>query len=217
MRSVVVYTAITQGYDCLRPIEHAAAVAYCEVAADGARGWTRRELMTALPVECRGLDPNRRAKWFKLHPHCLFPDHDVSIWIDGSVALRAPLERWVPELRAPWAVFPHHARRCILEEAAACGAAAKDDPVRMFRQVARYFAEGYPRHHGLAENTIIVRRHADPTVIQVARRWWREIVDQSPRDQLSFDYCCWKEGFRYQRLPGTVWENPLFEVAPHRS
>lgn len=215
MTSVVIYTAVTAGYDRLGAIEHNAAVAYCERTGDVASGWSPRGLMAALPESYRGLDANRRAKWFKLHPHRLFPDHELSIWIDGSVSVRAPIDEWIAQLDTPWAVFPHRGRSCILEEAAACGALCKDEPVRMFRQIARYFVEGYPRHHGLSENTVIVRRHADAAVIALAERWWREILHGSSRDQLSFDYCCWKEGFRYQRLPGSVYDNPIFAVARH--
>ena len=174
-------------------------------------------LSQALPQEYQALDPNRRAKWFKLHPHKLFPDFKYSIWIDGNVTVVGNVNKLITENIIKggnlWAVFPHRSRTCIFEEAAVCARLNKDDPQLMFRQVAHYLVnKKYPRNNGLTENTIIIRAHNNQDVIELNELWWQEILTWSKRDQLSFNYCCWQLGFNYGKLKGSIYKNQYFKI-----
>ncbi|MCA9777176.1 MAG: DUF616 domain-containing protein [Candidatus Eremiobacteraeota bacterium] len=215
----VVYTAVSGRYDELAEVPEELVSAGVRLVAFLDQGvhsaFEIRELDSVLPESVRGLDSNRRAKWCKLHPHELFPDHEVSLWVDGNIGLQSSL----PELfsvTGAWCCFPHPHRSCIFEEAAACASAQKDDPTLMFRQVTQYLKEGYPRQHGLTENTVLLRRHNDPAVVELSQSWWQEVLNWSYRDQLSFNYCCWKSDFSYQLLPGTVRNNPYFQMRRHK-
>lgn len=218
--SIVIYTAITGNYDQLRNNNLPNSVnfvAYLE-NYDSNQANNVLDLSQILPSEYKKLDANRRAKWFKLHPHKLFPDFTYSIWIDGNVNVTGNVNELITENMIQtgnlWAVFPHKSRTCIFEEAAACARLKKDDPKLMLRQVAHYLKEkGYPRHNGLTENTIIVRKHNHQNVIQLNQRWWQEILKWSKRDQLSFNYCCWQLGFNYGKLEGTIYDNQYFKIS----
>lgn len=214
--NTVVYTAITSGYDILKvpPIE----------AADGSRFvaflqerqpsqlWEIRQAHTGFS------DPCRNAKIHKILPHLFFPEAQYSLWIDGSVRIKihSPLavlaESFLRE--HDLAVFRHRIRRCIYQEARACIRWRKDTAKTIREQVTQYWREGFPPNFGLAECTVLLRRHSDK-MKEFNEHWWNEIQNHSRRDQLSFNYVAWKLKFRYQHLPGTIAKNPFFRTERH--
>jgi Protein of unknown function (DUF616) len=218
--SIVIYTAITGNYDQLRNGDRQDELPFVAYLENSELKTTDHilDLAQVLPPEYQDLDANRRAKWFKLHPHKLFPDFTYSIWIDGNVKVVGNINQLISENMINtgnlWAVFPHKLRNCIFEEVAACVRLKKDDPQLMFSQITHYFSnKGYPRYNGLAENTIIVRKHNHENVIKLNEMWWQEILTWSKRDQLSFNYCCWQLGFNYGKLDGTIYDNKYFVIS----
>ncbi|HXJ83454.1 MAG TPA: glycosyltransferase domain-containing protein, partial [Candidatus Methylomirabilis sp.] len=163
-------------------------------------------------------DPTRNAKIHKILPHRYFPQARYSLWIDGSVTIRFPysVQRLIELYLADCdlAVFKHRTRTCLYQEADICLRWGLDDPAVVWRQVARYTQEGYPPNAGLAECTVVLRRHTR-TVEEFNEAWWEEIATGSRRDQLSFPYAAAKAGLTYGTFPGTVVENPLFHLARH--
>jgi UDP:flavonoid glycosyltransferase YjiC (YdhE family) len=216
---LVVYTAIAGAYDPLRA-RHAAtdpAVRFLafvdEPARHGWRGWDLR----ALPAD--GLDPIRRCRRAKLLAHALLPPHRYSLWIDGSIELTCPfgVERLVAlYLRGvDLCILRHRTRTCIYDEGAVCAARGLDDPARITAQLERYRAAGFPAHAGLAESTVILRRH-NAAVARFERAWWDELVRGSRRDQLSFPVVARATGLRYATFPLTLDERGLFRRHAHR-
>lgn len=158
---------------------------------------------------------NRRrdARWHKVLSHRVFPEAEITLWLDGFLSLRCdPVElasRYLAETDV--CVFRHAERTCLYRELGACIRLGKDDISTMCRQVERYRREGYPYNRGLAETTAVLRRHT-ASVVRLNESWWEEISRGSLRDQLSFDYVCWKLGVRYATFPQTRYENPCFRL-----
>src|SRR5262245_26277455 len=80
-KAVVVYTVVTGGYDPLRVPGSVTPgydyVAFLDQGTPGVSGpWQRR------PVTVMERSPDVAARYYKLHPHLLFPDHDASVYID---------------------------------------------------------------------------------------------------------------------------------------
>jgi hypothetical protein len=150
------------------------------------------------------------AKRFKIQPHRHLDTKDYwcaySVWQDANLRLRVKITR---ELLDDWlgdndiAVFAHPDRKCIYQEAKAVNQLALDRKHIVDLQMARYRREGYPKDNGLAACWFIVRRHT-PQIAQLNMFWWREIQSGSRRDQLSFNYACWKLGVKYSKLPGKL-------------
>jgi hypothetical protein len=215
---IVVYTAITGLYDFLKPVpRHWETEARFEAFLDesqASNGWVSK----SLPNHCS--DPCRRAKLPKVMPHLFFPDVDYSIWIDGSVEIISPfgvmglLQSALA--RNDIALFRHRRRKCIYEEAEVCIEKAKDDPKLIKNQVQLYRQEGYPLNNGLAECTIILRRHT-PAIQAFNLAWYHEICTHSRRDQLSFNYVAWRLGLQYGLLDGTIASNAHFRRGQHNS
>lgn len=216
----VVYTAITGGYDNLKLNQGAKDVDYVaflenpEVSKIGV--WEVRDINKYLPKEYRKLDNNRRAKWFKLHPHKLFgKEYKYSIWIDGNVETQKDLGELTESIKR-WGVFKHFQRDCILEEMYICAKLRLDDPFLMKKQISNYINNyGYPIHNGLVENGVIIRNHNDRRVKALCSRWWQEILMWSKRDQLSFVFVAWNSHLRYELMDGTVYKNDWFKVYTH--
>jgi hypothetical protein len=163
-------------------------------------------------------DPCRNAKIHKILPHLYFPKAKYSLWIDGSIQIK--FQGSLEELAEIYlqerdiAVFPHRTRSCAYDEAESCIKQAKDDPAVIYRQMMHYKYDNYPFSQGLAECSVILRRHTEKVRL-FNEVWWNEIKTHSRRDQLSFNYVLWKLSLRYAVFPGTLAENDLFVRHPH--
>lgn len=174
-------------------------------------------------------DSNRNAKKYKILPHRYLKNYDYSIWIDGNIKVVGDVTKAIDD--SIYKVYDHNQtkldpRDCLYEEANAIFTMGynntmrnptkgilnyKDNPYIMEKQINRYKAEGYPKNNGLATNPIIFRRHNDKSVIDLMESWWEEIKYNSRRDQLSFDYICWKKNFKYSLLLGDSRDNEFFK------
>jgi hypothetical protein len=199
---LVVYTAVFGNYDALRsPRTRSAGVTYvclADTPAQAPAGWDYRDL----PRDAQALSPASRNRWAKMHPHLLFPDHEVSVYVDGNIEVTGDVLELAQSASAagPLSLYDHPFRTCLYDEALACAWVGLDwlGPIR--RQVARYAAEGFPAKAGLYEANVIVRRHHDPAVIRAMARWWSEWDSGIKRDQLSFTYAMWREGLKVNSL-----------------
>jgi len=220
---IVVYTAITQGYDTLKeppPTWRRAAnfVAFMEDPGSAATTWEFRPI-------CREFgDPCRNAKIHKILSHEYFPEADYSLWIDGTINILStlPLAEWPEQYlkNHDLAVFKHCAQNCAYKEAKLCMMGHLDDPVVIERQMQRYFEQGYPMNNGLAECSVLFRRHT-PQIKKLNECWWEEIRNHSRRDQLSFNFVAYQLGVTYFQLPGQLkfkgraGGNPHFQKSRH--
>jgi hypothetical protein len=207
----VVYTAITAGYDELRPPPAhwrgvVDFVAFMETPRP-TEGWEIR------PIHRGFTDPCRNAKIHKIVPHRYFPDQEYSLWVDGTIEVTAPgspqalIDHYLA--RHDFAVFRHQQRHCIYREARVCIVIRKDSPKIIRQQMRKYLAEGYPAGNGLAECPVLLRRHT-PRVAQFNEAWYAEIEAHSRRDHLSYNYVAWKTGFTPGHFDGTMRDNPYF-------
>ena len=214
--NIIVYTAITTGYDTLldnQNKEGATFVAFIEDASVKSQMWDIRRMQK----ECS--DPNRNAKIYKILSHKYFPDCDYSLWIDGNVRLLQPIQRIIDTFMENYdmVLFKHPERTCLYAEAETCATRSLDDPNIIARQINRYRQENYPQNVGLCECTILLRRHS-PLVKKFNEAWWEEVCNGSKRDQISFPYIAKKVGLRHCHFPGNlrVGTFMFFKTTSHR-
>ncbi|MEO8604727.1 MAG: glycosyltransferase domain-containing protein, partial [bacterium] len=155
--SIVVYTAITAGYDDLREpppraLPGAQFVAFL-AAPQASPTWRTQPLYAGFD------DPTRNAKIHKILPHRFFPAARYSLWLDGSVSIRGEcgldelVERYLAD--CDLAVFQHRVRTCVYQEASVCLQRGLDDANLIWRQVCGYAQEGYPSNAGLGECSVV--------------------------------------------------------------
>ncbi len=174
------------------------------------------------PWQCRPLlrrERNARmtARWHKLHPHLLFPDHQLSLYIDANVRMNAPVSELVDQMSSvsPIALFRHAERDCAYAEAEIIKRYRLDDWSIVDSQMAYYRALGYPTKSGLHVSTVLIRRHNDPRLAAFLDNWWQQVKIFSHRDQLSLDFMLMRGGIDAAVIPGSIDENAWFTVAPH--
>jgi Protein of unknown function (DUF616) len=191
---VVVYTCITDGYDELlgpRILEpEVDYICFTDRLNTDPKGWTLREIPGQFS------HPALANRYAKMHPHVLFPQHQLSVYIDGYIQPVTGVADFARQAaaRGDIAFFEHPFRRSIFEEATVCCVIGHDWHRRIARQMRSYAAEGFPAKHALFEGGIIVRRHHTPGSIAFMEAWWQAYCSGVRRDQLSLPYVSWKTG-----------------------
>lgn len=166
-----------------------------------------------VPCRARFADPRMSAKWYRMSSDYLFPDHDISIWVDVSMtpnteALIAAAGSALAGDKG-LALFVHPERNNIYEEMAVSAQMGKYNGEPMFEQVTAYRNEGLPPTHGLWATGIIARAKGVPWMPALNRLWLNENIRWSCQDQLSLPYVLWKLGVTPGVLPGSIYDTPL--------
>jgi len=151
-------------------------------------------------------------------PKCLahqFVGADITIWVDGKLQFNQDPANFLKYLDdGDIAVYPHPSRNCTYQEAKAVIKFRKA-PGRIVRsQMHSYRQEGFPKNFGLANTQIIIRRHT-PQTNRLGEAWWSELTRWSSRDQLSFDYVCWRHGIKWIPIKGKRRNNKIFTTKRH--
>lgn len=205
---IVIYTAVTGSYDPLRPPQvikpYFDYVAYVDDPDFPVPyPWQRR------PISVSERSPRVTARYYKLHPHLLFPEYQMSVYIDASLVIRSDFYNLIMKSMRDHdiAQFPHPHRDCIYEEAKAVLHAKMDSEEAVIEQMRKYRAEGYPRHNGLFASGLMIRAHHAPLVIKVMEEWWQEIQMHSHRDQLSQPVVLWRNGLACYPIRDNIFSN----------
>lgn len=212
-----IYTAIFGDYDSLK--EPRFEVANCDFICFTDNPNLQSKYYKIHVVKSTNKDPVRSAKIYKILPHKYLKDYEYSLWVDGSVTIQKLNFQEIVDKYLKTkdiALFKHPVRDCIYEEFEECKRLRKDDVTIMNKQIKKYRMEGYPSHAGLAEGTVILRRHNSANSKKLCEAWWKEISQHSRRDQLSFNYVSWKTGIKYSHIQGTTKDNAYLSVSPHR-
>lgn len=216
-QKLIVYTVSTGGYDgVLEPLvtdENTAYIFYTDRPPENYTGvWEFR------PVENPDkLDPGRLSRYYKFHPHVLFPNDEYSVYIDANTLLKKSLRAYIDRYSKDASMLcqRHSERNCLYNEAKIVTSYRFDDPAVVSRQMQRYRAEGFPEHYGMIEANVLSRRHHDQPLIAVMETWWDEVLNGSRRDQLSFSYAVWKNHYTYDAAPICSFDNENWTALGH--
>lgn len=164
-------------------------------------------------------DPVLANRWCKMHPHQLFPQYPLSIYLDSNIRIVSDLTALTSAMTGfPVCMFRHKQRDCVYEEIHACLLKKKDTRASLQRQQALLRTHGVPEHYGLLEAPVLVRRHADPACRDLMETWWDSFLAGSRRDQIALIDALWKLEIS-PSLIGTlgndVRECDLFMIMPH--
>jgi hypothetical protein len=163
------------------------------------------------------ISPRRNSRMPKILAH-QYADADYSLWIDGNITLKVPMQHLIDEWMLPddWdmAIFKHHARDCIYDEAMICATNHLDDPEKIINQVRGYEIKEFAKHKGMAECGVILRKHS-PKMEAFNNAWWSEYGRHAHRDQLSFPIAVEKTGLRVHYITPSVYQHPYFEIDGH--
>ncbi len=213
---IIVYTAITGGFDQLREPEiiddNFKYVCFTDNNNFTSDIWDIRK------IEIEDGDYNRTAKKIKVFPHIYFPDNSWSIWIDGQLQITGDLQKLVNKYirKSNLLCFLHQVRTCIQEEAEVCKLLGHDDAMVIDRQLKYIMSTGYKDDNELIAGGFLVRQHNEPDVINLMNDWWEMIYAGSRRDQLSFNYVAWKNNFVFDITDLNIMDNEYIKRYSHK-
>jgi hypothetical protein len=219
---LAVYTVITGGYDEIKePIFIDDNVDYYVITSNEISPNSVWKKIDINNLELMELSPLEQARYIKTHPHIFFSNYEYSMFIDGNVCITSsirPLFYTMIEENKIMAIHRHQSRDCLYHEARIVYGLglAKYDAIK--NQITKYKKDKFPRHYGLFETNIIIRKHNDENCIKIMEEWWNQIRMYTKRDQLSFTYTLWKCGYSsnyIMSLGNNSRKSTYFNVTPH--
>jgi len=215
----IIYTAISGGYDILKPHPPVKGCRFMAFVDDPAKYVSQNwELKKLIPFH---QNPTRNSRKYKVLAHTIIPEANYSLWIDGSIEIKKGFN--LNQMIAAYlgnhdmALFKHPRRSCAYEEAQICANRKLDNPSVIDKQMSKYRSEGYPPNNGLVETMMLLRRHT-PAIAIFEDIWWKEICKGSRRDQLSFGYAMWKTKISCALLSGNPYRrNNTFKKYRHNT
>lgn len=195
MNKKVVYTCVTGGYDTVHDPTYISQGFDYICFTDNLNIKSDIWKIKPLPKETENLSQVKKQRYVKLNPHLLLKEYDISIWVDANVTLKGDLNEFIKSnVTNDCSVYvPKHPNRdCIYDEEKIVLIMRKDKSENTNPQIKRYEKEGFPHKYGLLQSNIMLRKHNEQDCISLMEEWWKELKNGSHRDQLSFNYACWK-------------------------
>lgn len=214
---IAVYTVITGDYDNTNEILHKTPGVDYYLITNNASVKSNTWIVQYVESELSNLLLSREIKMF---PWKYLPDnYDTSIYIDANALIYGNLIQLTNYLsdNVSFAVTKHCARNTVRDEIDACVRLKGIDEQAALIQFEKYIDDGFQDNMGLAECTILVRRHTE-NVRKLMEMWYREFVNGIHRDQISLLPCIHMSGFdEFKLIDGCVWNNQFCIIGPHAS
>lgn len=158
-------------------------------------------------------------RYFKMHPHVIFPDHDFSLYIDGNVLLVTDPTEFIYTMNEYGFMGHDHFRvNCSYVEVERSRVQKLGPEEEYDAHVAYLESEGLPYDYGLIECTVLFREHTNPKCIVLMEEWWQEFLANSKRDQVNLPLVLWRHGIRTNEVAGLgtdLYSNYTFRRVPH--
>lgn len=149
------------------------------------------------------LSLRKKARFIKLNPHLILPEHDVSIWVDFCFKPKFDnAEKLLNDISfgdKNIMCYKHSERICTYDESSIIKSRKLDDISVVENQMKKYKNEGFPEKCGLFETGFLVRKNNEETK-KLNDFWWGEVIKHSGRDQLSQMYSSWKTGVKIESI-----------------
>lgn len=203
MEELIVYTCITNGKDTLKEYEPEEGIRYICFNDGSVEFKTNQWENFHIENEWNFVNPRLTARYCKMNPNKVLPEHIWSLWIDGSlfpkVRVKDLLEWAKSRKNNNYFVRNHPGWNCIYKEAQAIKHYGFDKEWIINEVVKKYRIEGFPENYGMHETGVLLRKDCEE-VQQFDSKWWDEVCFGSIRDQMSFDYIRWKTGKHIEEL-----------------
>ncbi len=140
--------------------------------------------------------------------------YDYTVYVDGNIEIVSGITPLIQMMNGKeLGVHYHRSRDCIYDEVVAVKHLKHITSEEMDNQLAQYKQEGFPRHFGLYENSILIRNNRIEETQLLMNDWWDEYTKHPTRDQLSLPYVIWKRGYDKKKIMimgNDVEMNPRF-------
>ncbi len=197
-KDTVIYTCITNDYDEVREPKYISdrcdyfLISDKRAEVDSVYKWL--DIKSLLPEDI--VDPIYQNRYCKINAHKIFPQYRYSVYIDGNITIVGDIAENVEKLkRARVGVPCENYTSNIYQYALRCAKMGADYQEKFMNQMESYWLQGLPENYGSFYCGILVREHNNPTCVKLMEEWWQEFTVFAKRDQTSFPYVLWKNGF----------------------
>ncbi len=219
-----VYTCITGGYDLLLdPLyknDNIKYVAFTDSGNFRSNVWN----VVQIPKEILKIGNNILInRFYKFHPHELFPDSDYALYLDGNLEVISDIRNMINRInpKTGLAFHRHNSRNCIYREAEVCRIEGRGNYSKIQNQLKAYRNYGFPEEYGLYEANIILTDIKNNEAKTILDSWWKEFNEYgSYRDQIALPYAVWKCGYKFEDIGNlglNMHQNPKFKKISHNS
>ncbi len=223
---IVIYTCILNDYDTLySPLIETENTSYI-VFSDNNKITSKVDLWEYHPVpdEIKNKCQNNCTlinRYIKMHPHELFPNFDLALYIDGSVRVMSDVSSLFYKINdnTGLAMHLHPKRANIYEEANACIKSSLGNSKNIKTLINKYKEENFSTSSGLFEATVIAIDLKNKNAQKIMNSWWKHFLESNTgRDQLSLTYILWKLDYSFEDvgvLGINLAINPKFRRSSH--
>lgn len=200
---IAVYTCIVGHYDqLLEPQYEEPGIDYyvfTDIDCPASSVWKKIDITQF--EEYKALTPTQLNRKIKMLPFMYLPEYDYSLYVDGNIMIIDAISPMIQEMgHHVFGVHYHRTRDCIYDESTRIAYLRKANMTTVNKQIEEYKRNGFPRHYGLYENTILIRNHRDEGVCHLMETWWEEYQKYPTRDQLSLPYIIWKTNYDRNKI-----------------
>lgn len=218
-KKIAVYTCIVGKYDTLIDPEYVDEKCDFYVFSDNdinSNVWKRMNI----PNKLSSFSNTNKNRYIKLHPNEFFSNYDYTIYVDGNVAIKKDITKFISLISNDVCIASHShcARDCAYNEARMCllvGRGSKKD-IRLL--LNKFKKERFPHHYGLAECTLLFTKIGEKSE-DIYSKWWNAFLEsETNRDQLVIPYVLWKERIdmkSFCTLGTNLHRSTDFEVLKH--
>lgn len=138
----------------------------------------------------------------KINSHLYFPDYDYTVYVDSNMFVNTHPKDLIEKFLGNHNIALHQNpyRSCIYDEAKEIRDNLKyEKPEIVDAEMKHIRSQGYPENNGLAACHFILRKNV-PQISLLNEVWWSMVCNYSYRDQLSFNFACWKTYVDYKLI-----------------
>lgn len=156
----------------------------------------------------------------KILPHQYLPEeYEYSIYIDANAIIYGELSLLTSYLNEniSFVVSRHHERNSVKDEVSTLIERGMVSQKEATNQYLQYQSEGFKDDLGLAECSILVRKHKEKDLQMLMESWWEEFQRGVRRDQVSLMPCIHRLNFtKFAFMDGYVRHNQFCRIVDHK-
>lgn len=213
-KDTVVYTCITGDYDKIREPQYISERCdYYLISEKKPEKKTIYQWIDICHVVPSDITDNiYRNRYCKINVHKIFSQYKYSIYVDGNITITGDMTKCIDYLkRSRIAVTTVYEKDTVYSHALRCMVQGMDYYDRWQKQIKSYWEKGLPENTRVYLCNILIREHNNPICIKLMEDWWKEFCTYVRRDQTSFPYVIWKNGFGSDDI---IDLSELFHVDP---
>lgn len=189
--NICVYTILTNDYDTAKPVVLSGIPHYLFTDNPNIKvnGWV------IVPIE--KTEDCRLQRKIKILGHPELDKHDVTLYIDASMTLRANIMQLLRTYKGGLLIGAHNTRNCVYAEGLAVKQLKKAPEDVVNKQIAEYYQNNFPIGFGMWSSGFMIR---DKSTKLMCELWHSKLEEHSHRDQLSLPWALFHTKLKTQAV-----------------